>query len=213
MVRKIVADLVEFGSVQRAYIGIEMIDLDAQVAKKYNLDDVSGVLVAKLVSGGAAEKAGIKSGDIIVGINGTKINSATELLEAVSLFRPGANVTFDVKSDGTVRKVDLVLQNRYGSVEMLKSDRIEVLGARLDPVNDQMKARLRIKNGLQVTDMAAGKLAASGIQNGFIILRANNKNINSVEDLENIIKSSGNAIFLEGIYPNGMTGYYAVKLD
>ena len=214
MVRKIVADLVEFGSVQRAYMGIEMIDLDAQIAKKLNVDEVSGVYVSKLVSGGAAEKAGIRSGDIILGINDTKINSATELLEAVSLYRPGANVTLDVKSGSSTRKVDLTLQNRYGSVELLKSsERMEALGARLEPINDQMKSRLRIRNGLQVNDLSAGKLAASGIQNGFIIVRANNKNINSVQDLENAIKSSGNAIFLEGIYPNGMTGYYALKLD
>ena len=214
MVRKIVADLVEFGSVQRAYMGIEMIDLDAQIAKKLNVDEVSGVYVSKLVSGGAAEKAGIRSGDIILGINDSKINSATELLEAVSLYRPGANVTLDVKSGSSTRKVDLTLQNRYGSVELLKSsERMEALGARLEPVNDQLKSRLRIRNGVQVTDLVAGKLAASGIQNGFIIVRANNKNINSVQDLENAIKSSGNAIFLEGIYPNGMTGYYALKLD
>lgn len=214
MVRKIVADLVEFGSVQRAYMGIEMIDLDAQVAKKLNVDDVSGVYVSKLVSGGAAEKAGIRSGDIILGINDTKINSATELLEAVSLYRPGANVTLDVKTGGSTHKVDLTLQNRYGSVELLKSsERMDALGARLEPVSDQLKSRLRIRNGVQVTDLTAGKLAASGIQNGFIIVRANNKNINSVPDLENAIKSSGNAIFLEGIYPNGMTGYYALKLN
>ncbi|MBR4582560.1 MAG: trypsin-like peptidase domain-containing protein [Bacteroidales bacterium] len=214
MVRKIVADLVEFGSVQRAYMGIDMIDLDAQIAKKLNVDEVSGVYVSKLVSGGAAEKAGIRSGDIILGINDTKINSATELLEAVSLYRPGANVTLDVKSGSSTRKVDLTLQNRYGSVELLKSsERMVALGARLEPINDQMKSRLRIRNGLQVNDLSAGKLAASGIQNGFIIVRANNKNINSVQDLENAIKSSGNAIFLEGIYPNGMTGYYALKLD
>ncbi|MBO7133784.1 MAG: trypsin-like peptidase domain-containing protein [Bacteroidales bacterium] len=213
MVRKIVADLVEFGSVQRAYMGIEMIDLDAQIAKKLNVSDVSGVYVSKVVNGGAAEKAGITSGDIILGVNDIKINSATELLEAISLYRPGAQITLDVKSGNSTRKVDMILQNRYGSVELLKSDRIEALGARLEPVDEQLKSRLRIRNGLQVTDLTAGKLAASGIQNGFIIVRANNKNINTAEDLENAIKSSGNAIFLEGIYPNGMTGYYALKLD
>jgi Do/DeqQ family serine protease len=213
MVRKIVADLVEFGSVQRAYMGIEMIDLDAQTAKKLNVSDVSGVYVSKVVNGGAAEKAGITSGDIILGVNDAKINSATELLEAISLYRPGAQITLDVKSGNSTRKVDMILQNRYGSIELLKSDRIEALGARLEPVDEQLKSRLRIRNGLQVTDLTAGKLAASGIQNGFIIVRANNKNINTAEDLENAIKSSGNAIFLEGIYPNGMTGYYALKLD
>lgn len=213
MVRKIVADLAEFGSAQRAYMGIEMMDLNSQTAKKLNVDDVDGVYVARVVSGGAAEKSGISVGDIILAVDDTKVNSATELLEIISLYRPGANVTLDIKSGSSTRKVDMTLQNRYGGTELTKSESANALGAHFEPVSDQMKSRLRIRNGLQVTDLTAGKLAASGIQNGFIIVRANNKNINSVQDLENAIKSSGNAIFLEGIYPNGMTGYYALKLN
>ncbi len=213
MVRKIVADLAEFGSAQRAYMGIEMMDLNSQTAKKLNVDDVDGVYVARVVSGGAAEKAGISVGDIILAVNDTKVNSATELLEIISLYRPGANVTLDVKSGSSTRKVDMTLQNRYGGTELAKSESINDLGAHFEQVSDQLKSRLRIRNGIQVSDLTAGKLAASGIQNGFIIVRANNKNINSVQDFENAIKSSGNAIFLEGIYPNGMTGYYALKLN
>lgn len=213
MVRKIVADLAEFGSVQRAYLGIEMIDLNSQTAKKLNVDNVDGVYVANVVRGGSAEKSGIAAGDIILAVNDSKVNSATELLEIISLYRPGANVTLDVKTGNATRKVDVTLQNKYGSVELVKSEGIDALGAHLEPVGDQLKSRLRIRNGLQVTELTAGKLAASGIQNGFIIVRANNKNVNSVQDLENAIKDSGNAIFLEGIYPNGMTGYYALKLN
>jgi len=213
MVRKIVADLAEFGTAQRAYMGIEMMDLNSQTAKKLNIDDVDGVYVSKVIGGSAAEQAGMKSGDIVLAVNDTKVNSATELLEMISLYRPGAKVTLEVKSDHETRKVELVLQNRFGGTELSKSEGIDVLGAHLEPVSDKMKSRLRIRNGVQVTDLTAGKLAASGIQNGFIIVRANNKNVNSVQDLENAIKSSGNAIFLEGIYPNGMTGYYALKLN
>ena len=213
MVRKVVADLVEFGATQRAYLGIEMMDLDSQVAKKLNVNDVEGVYIAKVISGGAAEKSGITVGDIIVAINDTKVNSTTELLEIISLYRPGATVTLDVKSGTSVKKVDVVLQNRYGSVELVKSDNVEFLGAHLEPVSEQLKSRLRIRNGIQVTELGAGKLAACGIQNGFVIVRANNKNINTVADFENALKSSGNAIFIEGIYPNGMTGYYALKLN
>lgn len=213
MVRKIVADLAEFGITQRAYLGIEMIDLNSQTANKLNVDNVDGVYVANVINGGAAEKAGISAGDIILAVNDSKVNSATELLEIISLYRPGANVTLDVKTGNSTRKVDVTLQNKYGSIELMKSEGINGLGAHLEPVGDQLKARLRIRNGLQVSDLTAGKLAASGIQNGFIIVRANNKNVNSVQDLENAIKSSGNAIFLEGIYPNGMTGYYALKLN
>jgi len=213
MVRKIVADLVEFGSVQRAYMGIEMMDLNSQTAKKLNIDDVDGVYVARVVGGGAAEKSGIYAGDIILAVNDTKVNSATELLEMISLYRPGANITLDVKSENSTRKVDMILLNRYGGVDLTKSESVDALGAHFEPVSEQLKSRLRIRNGVQVSDLTAGKLAASGIQNGFIIVRANNKNINSVLDLENAIKSSNNAIFLEGIYPNGMTGYYALKLN
>lgn len=213
MVRKIVADLVEFGSVQRAYMGIEMIDLDAQIAKKLEVDDVSGVYVSKVISGGAAEKAGIVVGDVVLAINGTRVNSATALLEAVSLYRPGAEVSLDVKSGKNTKKVNIILQNRYGGTELVASSGTESLGARLEPVSSQMKARLRIKNGVQVTDISTGKLAACGVQNGFVIVRANNRNINTIEDLEKVILDSDGAVFVEGIYPNGITAYYAFKAD
>ena len=131
MVRKIVADLAEFGSAQRAYMGIEMIDLNSQTAKKLNVDDVDGVYVSRVVSGGAAEKSGISAGDIILAVNDTKVNSATELLEMISLYRPGANVTLEVKTGNSKRKVDMTLQNRYGGVELTKSDGIDALGAHI----------------------------------------------------------------------------------
>ncbi len=213
MVRKIVADIVEFGSVQRAYMGIEMIDLDAQVAKKLNVDDVSGVYVSKVVAGGAAENAGVAVGDIVLAINDTKVNSATALLEAVSLYRPGAEVTLDIKSGNYTKTVNITLQNKYGGTELVVSSGAESLGARLEPVSSQMKARLRIKNGVQVAELSSGKLAACGVQKGFIIVRANNRNIYSAEDLEKVVNDSDGAVFVEGIYPNGVTGYYAFKVD
>lgn len=213
MVRKVVADLVEFGIVQRPYIGIEMIDLNTQIANKLNVDDVEGVYVANVFKGSAAENAGIVAGNVILAINDIKVNSATELLEHVSIFRPGTKISMEIKDGKKTKTVNLVLQNKYGNTELVTTYNSDVLGARFEPLNENTKRRLGIRNGLQIVELSAGSLASSGIKNSFIIVRANKVNINSLSDLERVINSSEGTIFVEGIYPNGATAYYAFKVN
>lgn len=212
IVRKVVADLVEFGEVQRAYLGIEMADIDANVAKKFNIEEIEGVYVARVLPNGAGDKAGIKDGDIILEINSHKINSNAELLGTLSQFRPGDEINLKVKRKGSMKNMAVKLQNKYGDMGVVKSKSIDQLGARFEPVSDTEKQRLKIKNGIQVTDVVAGKFAANGVRKNFIIVKVNNNFINSIEDLEKAIKESDERLFIEGIYPNGSTAYYAFKI-
>jgi Do/DeqQ family serine protease len=212
IVRKVVADLVEFGEVQRAYLGLDMVDIDAQIAKKLEIDDIEGVYVARVWEKGAGDKAGIEAGDIIIGVNSDLINSNAELLEHLSQFRPGEEINIMIKRGKIPKKVKVKLQNKYGETGLVKSTSIDKLGARFEPATDYDKRRLGIRAGVQVTDVVAGKFAANGIQKGFIIVRINNEYVNSAEELEDVINSSDGGIFIEGIYPNGTTAYYAFKL-
>ncbi|MDD2636850.1 MAG: trypsin-like peptidase domain-containing protein [Bacteroidales bacterium] len=211
IVRKVVADLVEFGEVQRAYLGLDMVDIDAQIAKKLDITNIEGVYVARVWDNGAADKAGMKTGDIIVAINSNQVNSNSELLENLSRFRPGETISILIKRDNKPKKIKVKLQNKYGETGLTQSQSIERLGARFEPISNNDKVRLKINSGVRVTDVMPGKFAANGVQKGFIIVRINNTYINSVEDIQKLINDT-DGIFLEGIYPNGATAYYAIKL-
>lgn len=212
IVRKVVADLVEFGEVQRAYLGLDLVDIDANVAKKIEVENIEGVYVARVWQNGAGDKAGIKDGDIILEVNSYKVNSNSELLEHVSQFRPGDETELKIRRKETTKNIKIKMQNKYGDTGLVKSKSIDQLGARFELISDYDKTRLRLKNGIQVTDVVAGKFAANGIKKSFIIVKVNNNFINTIEDLETAINKSDGALFLEGIYPNGQTAYYAFKL-
>ena len=85
MVKKIIEDLKDFGEVRRAYIGIHILDLNAGVAKELDLDDANGVFIAKVLKNSAAEKAGMKSYDVITKINDRKINTVSQLLSLIHI--------------------------------------------------------------------------------------------------------------------------------
>ncbi|PLX08694.1 MAG: deoxyribonuclease HsdR [Marinilabiliales bacterium] len=211
IVRKVVADLVEFGEVQRAYLGIDMVDIDAQIAKKLEIDKIEGVYVARVWEDGAGDQAGIKVGDIIIGINSAEVNSISELLEHISQYRPGEVVNVLVKRDNMPKKIKVKLQNKYGETGLVQSTSIDTFGARFEALTTYDKSKMGIKGGVQVTDVFACKFAANGIKSGFIIVRVNNEYVNTVEDIEELIEGA-DGVFIEGVYPNGSTAYYAFKL-
>lgn len=211
IVRKVVADLVEYGEVQRGYLGIEFNDINADFAKKMNLKSIEGVYVNNVWEDAAGDKAGIKQGDIIVAINDDKINSSSELLEHTSQYRPGDKIKLGLKRNNKIINVNITLENKYGGHNIVKSQSVDVLGARFEIISDYDKNKHKINNGLKVCEVNAGKLAAIGIKKDFIITKINDNVITSVDDLENIIKNS-KKLFIEGIYPNGSTAYYSFQL-
>jgi hypothetical protein len=110
------------------------------------------------------------------------------------------------------KKITITLQNKYGETGLVRSESIESLGARFEPASNYDIQRLRIKTGLQVTDVTPGKFALNGIKKSFIIVRVNSTYINSVDELKEVIDKSDGGLFIEGIYPNGSTAYFSFKL-
>ena len=105
IVQKVVADLRQYGSVQRALLGIRMLDITSEVQQYYHLNTLEGVYIAEVVSGSAAEKGGVLAGDVVVAVNGTTINSSSELQEKIARKTPGDEVTLTVLRDG--KRLDL----------------------------------------------------------------------------------------------------------
>ena len=214
IVRKVVDDLLEFGEVQRAFLGVTISEVTSEVAKKQNLDKIKGVLINGIQEDGAAKEAGIKEGDVILTVNEIPVNSTAELLEQVSQYRPGDKVNVTVMRDGKKKQFDVILRNKQGTTKIVKKDEVvSVLGATFGQVKDDEKSKLGIRHGVKVIELSAGKFKEAGIQKGFIVTEINNKPVDSGADIQQIVEETEGGVFVEGIYPNGVISYYAFGID
>ncbi|MDR1865093.1 MAG: Do family serine endopeptidase [Bacteroidales bacterium] len=209
--KKVVADLKEYGSVQRAMLGIHYEAVTAENAKKYGIDKIEGIYVVEVLENGAAAEAGIKEGDIIKAINGVAVNTSSEVQEQMSKYRPNDRIEVSVARDKKLQQIKVTLRNIDGNTQIIKNnDALDILGAKFEEVTDRDKRNLRIKSGVKVKEVGNGKLKNAGVRNGFIITGINDRPVNSVGDIREIlggIKNEGR-VMIDGIYPNGRVAYY-----
>ena len=213
IVKKVVMDLIEFGVVQRAILGVNIQDITADLAKEKGLEEMKGIYIAEVRTDGAANAAGMEAGDIIISVNGVNVNSSGELQEQISRYRPNDKVTVVAKRNGKTKQFEVTLRNLQGKTDYVSnSSSDDVLGARFENVDQQEKNRLGIKYGVKIAELSPGKLRSEGVKEGFIITHVNNKPVYSIAELEKIIKGTSGGVFIEGIYPNGVIQYYAIGL-
>ena len=224
---KVVTDLKQYGTVQRALLGITGttlgtdLQMDERLAEemKKKADELGvkeGVLIAEVVEGGSA--AGVlKSDDVIVGIDGKKVHKFTDLQEVLAKHRPGDKVKVKVIRDKKEKEFVLTLKNSQGNTKVVKDAGMELLGAAFKPVSSELKRQLNLGYGLEVTGVSNGKMADAGIRKGFIILKANNVQMKSVEDMEQVLKAAAQSpeqvLFITGMFPSGKRASYAVDLS
>ena len=208
IVRKVVDDLLLYGTTQRGYLGVQIAELTQELAEKEGLENIEGVYVAEVTEGGAAKLAGIKAGDVITSVAGKKVNSTTQLRESVGQYRPGDKVDVEVNRHGSHHHYELTLLNEAGNVDVVKNGESffnSDLGLMLQPVNQNDKARLNIKSGLKIVEIRQGRFMGSGITEGFVITKVNGNAVNSKTDLESALKNNrSRRTSMEGVYPNGM---------
>lgn len=217
IVKKVVYDLMEYGSVQRGFLGISMSDITSDNAGKLGLKDViSGVYVAEVTEGGGAAQAGIRKGDVLESTNGISINSMAQVQEQVARYRPGDNIDISLIRDGKVKhfKVTLRKTSSGDNQEVAVSGAFTAMGATYANVSPQLKSSLRLKGGVQIVELENGKLKSQGIRKGLIILRINRQPISSVEDLAEVFASARQreVIIIEGVYPNGLQALYSIGI-
>lgn len=208
IVRKVVDDLLLYGETQRGYLGVQVGEMNEELAEKCGLDTPQGLYVAIATEGGAAEKSGIKNGDAIISINGKKVNTYTQLIESVRQYRPGDQVNVEVVRAGQHMNFDVTLLNESGNVEIVKKgDKFfnSELGLTLQAIDQNDKSKYGLKNGLKIAIIHEGRFEGSGIPEGFIILSVNGMSVNSKEDLQKALANSKRGRnYFDGIYPNGM---------
>ena len=214
---KVVDDLKEFGTVQRAILGISGYDLGDERTKDKDLGTVEGVYVAEVNDGSGAKAAGIESGDVIVKIAGKKVHNMAELQENIAKHRPGDKVSVTIMRGKKEKDLDVTLKNMQGNTEVVKKFDLDMLGAAFQPISDDVKRHLGVSYGLQVTGVDKGKFADAGIKKGFVILKVNGHKITSEEDLAEVLKAANQsperALFISGYYMSGRRANYAVDLS
>ena len=223
IMNKVIDDLKEYGTVQRAMIGISGIDVNKYVdmeKKKGNEVDMGtmeGIYVAEVVEDGAAEDAGMKKGDVITQIDGQKITQFGELTGIIAQKRPGDKVKVTYLRDKKKHEVTMTLKNEQGNTKMVKNADVDMLGADFRPVTDAQKKQLDINYGLEVIKVNGGKMKEAGIQKGFIIQRVNSVPMRTFDDLQEVVKEANSSkdqmLVINGIYPTGKRGGFVIYLQ
>ena len=220
IVGKVVTDLKQYGSVQRAMLGVTIQTMNSELAKEKKIDMVEGVYVAGVGDHSGAKEAGIQEGDIILKVQNKKVTTNAQLQERISQYRPGDVVKVEVLRGKDRETFDVTLRNMQGNTEIVKNNGVEVLGAAFSELSDNLKRQLNISYGIQVSGLTEGKLKAAGVRKGFIIMKVNDQRIQSVSQFESLVKDiqrgagfGETALFIVGMYPTGKVTYYAVDLN
>ena len=211
LARKVAKDLIEFGTVQRGFMGVTIKDITNQMFDDNNLSSMDGVYLDKINSGGAAEECGLRKGDIITYVNDVKVKSSPELQEQVALFRPGQNVKVIYLRSGKEYEVEVKLKNASNGTDIdvqpivsrftKKETLLSEMGIDLRTLSDTEKRKMKIKKGLIVSSIrSGGVIAKTNMEKGFVITSVNKKDVTSVDEFIEIVMDASGEVVLDGFY-------------
>lgn len=219
IVKKVMADIRQYGTVQRAVLGASVRELDSKIAKEKDITAVkSGLLIASVNDMSTAKELGLQEDDVITAINGVNVANHAQLVEQLNKFRPGDKVTVTYYRNNKKIEKTATLRNQTGSTSITKKGDFSELGCAFMKLTAETKTRLGISNGVQVKGLKAGAIRDAGVKEGFIITAVNDVPVNSSEDVEQVYNSvmkdsdEYKALILYGVYPTGKKYTYAVNL-
>ena len=220
IMNKVVADIKQYGSVQRAVMGIKgsdvriYLDIEKEKGKEHDLGTNDGIYVDSVEDGGAGSAIGLKSGDVIVAADGRKLTKMAELQELLSGKKPGDKITITYLRNKKKTTATATLKNAQGNTKVMKSADLDILGGNFKEITDDQKRQLNINSGLEVIRVNNGALKDAGVAKGFIIQKVNEQIIKSTEDLQKAVKEASTSkdpvLYIQGIYPTGKKAYFAV---
>ena len=209
IVKKIAYDLMDFGSVKRAVLGIVMQPIDDKIAEELKLSSRNGVYINEVSKSSAAEKTGIKAGDVLVAIDSVKITGTSSVQEVVSRFSPGDTAVVTVLRDGKELDLEVTFKGTSQENGTVSDDgTVAFYGSSIKAASEETLARYGIKSGVEVVELGPGKLMEAGAVEGFIIQYVNDQPVKTPQDVIDIVKKSKRAVFVEGLTPSGRTGYF-----
>lgn len=214
--KKIVNDLIQFGTVQRAYLGISYMPDEAPESEKEKVGYKTGmgVYVRDAAKDGAAAAAGIKAGDYITKVNGVPVTSGNEMVEQIARLKPGDKIAVAYQRDGKERSTDVTLKNKSGTYDVVKTSALDEFGADFAVLDKKKASEYGQTGGVVVKKINPNGLidGQTRMKDGFVILRVNDKPVTSVEELANEIQKAGSNIKLDGFYP-GFEGLYTYSIS
>ena len=214
IVRKIADDLIDFGSVKRAILGVTMSAITDEKAKELKLFSPNGVYIEEVLEGGAADKAGIRQGDVLVKVDSTAITSPSSLQEKVSSYNPGDKAAVTVIRGGDEKILEVTFQGTASETGTRDIDGSTAFyGSKIREASKETLAALGLKSGVEIVSVGPGKIQDAGVKDGFIILYVNDQPVSKAEDVINIVKKAKRAVYVEGVTSYGKAAYFAFGKD
>lgn len=214
IVRKVMEDLLQYGTVQRGFLGVIIRTVDGNLAREEGFDFLEGVYVDSLMDNGAAKDAGVKKGDVIISVNDREVNTSSQLQAAVGTLRPGDEVKLIVIRDGDEKTLTAVLRNQQGNTDIVKKEEVvnkllTNLGLKLENLDSGTARKLDLDGGIKVTDIGDGIVSAqTRMREGFVITHVDGQEVEKVSDLEALLTDKKGGVMLEGVYEDQPGRYY-----
>lgn len=209
IVKRIVDDLMDFGSVRRAVLGVVMSPITQEIADKLKLSSLNGVYIVEVSPGSAAEQAGVKKEDVLVKIDSVQVTNASSVQEMVSGFYPGDKATLTVIRNGKEKELEVTFKGTAQENGTVTEDgSVAFYGSAIKEASKETKERLGIKSGVEIVSVGPGKIMDAGVTEGFVILYVNDQPVSKPQDVINIIKKSKRAVFIEGLTSYGKVSYF-----
>jgi len=216
LVQKVMRDLIDYGMVQRGFLGIQISDLTQEIKEKNNLPSIKGVFIEKVNEDGSADKVGIKEGDVILKISNKEVNSVASLQEEIGKKRPGDKVSITIRTKKGLEEVkEVVLKNSSGEAVLLSKNDVSknsALGVTFEKLTEKEKKQYNVSYGVKVKTVTTGKLKGLGVEEGMIVTKVNNEPVETVEQLTSKMTATDNGILLEVITKSGKKEYIGFGL-
>lgn len=215
IVSKVVDDLMKYGTVQRALLGVNIQEVDAQLKEEKKLNTLNGVYIAGLSKGSAAADAGLKEGDVIMSINDVGVNTSSQLQEQVARFRPGDKIKVSYMRGAETNTATVTLRNTSGTTAVIKAEdakAVEVHGASFKPLTAQEMSKLGLDGGAKITNVKKSDFRDTDIPEGFIITRIDKNKVRNPQDVQRYLANldEGTGVLIEGTYADGQKAYFPI---
>ncbi|MFT4521919.1 MAG: serine protease Do [Bacteroidia bacterium] len=214
--KKVLDDLLKYGEVKRAILGVRIQDISAELAEEKDLKNIKGVFIPEVMDGGAAANAGIKGGDVLLKIDGNAINKASDLQEVVSKYHPGDKISIVLRRDGKELEKNVTLLSKDGDKEIVAEKRSEtkmILGATVENLSHEDKLRLKLKSGVRIKSLQNGPLKDKNIPEGYVITQIDKQTVYTTQDVIKILETKKGSVLIDGKMPNGKEESFAVRIN
>lgn len=216
LVRKVMTDLIDFGIVQRGFLGVQIMEINQKLVDEKKLKDTRGIYVAGVNEDSGAALAKIKEGDVILKIGSREVNTPSQLQEEIGKRRPGDKVAITIRRGTEELVKEVLLKNIDGTTELISKEELErntALGATFVELTKEERKELNTDHGVKISSISTGKLKALGLREGMVITKVNNDKVRSVEQLTTFFKNNQNkGVLLEILTESGKKDYVGFGL-